>query len=179
MIITPEQHQLIHRILNRTLKGINGHSGIIFLHEVNTELRISEAEVKFLRVVMQDLGLLDNSDGNNQNNLSKLTAKGESIAINPGGYLAYIQQQADQQEKQQKREEDQFTLNRQGVNAAVDSANSAKVSAWIAGLSLAVAIVAAIIAYRANMGSTEVSSRIQKIEAQMQQLHASKIKTLL
>lgn len=173
MIITLEQHQVIHRILNRMLQGISGNPGIIFLYEGNSELGISEEEGKFLRAVMQDQGLVANADGNNQNHLSTLTAKGQSIATNPGGYLAYMQQQADQLEKQQTREREQFDLNRQGVTASVDSAKSAKISAWIAGLSLAVAIVAAYIAYQANAGSTDDSARIQKLEAQMQQLQRS------
>ncbi|MDB5268751.1 MAG: hypothetical protein JWP58_1791 [Hymenobacter sp.] len=170
MIVTPAQRETIHTILNRMLAGINDNPGFIFLYDGNRELGISREEGQFLRAVMQSEGLVTNADGPTQNNLSELTAKGYSIARSPGGYRAYTQQQVDKQTQQQKQEQEQINLNRQSATATVSGARSAKVSAWIAALSLVVAIVAVCIAYQATADSTEVSARLQKLEAQVQQL---------
>lgn len=174
MIVTAAQREVIHDILDRMLAGVNGMSGYIFLYEGNRELGISEDEGQFLRAVMQSEGLVDNADGPNQNNLSKLTAKGRSIARSPGGYRAYMQQQAGQQAQQQQQELEQLELSRQSVAAAVGSTRSAKLSAWVAAFSLVVTVVATYIAYQANAGSDDVNARVQKLEAQMQQLQHSK-----
>ena len=170
MIVTITQRTTILNILERMLVGVNGLSGYIFLYDGNHELGISKEDGQFLRAVMQAEGLVDNADGPNQNNLSQLTPKGLSIARSPGGYWAYFQQQTEQQEQQQKREYEQLELNRQGVAASIGSTRIATIGAWVASFSLVVTMVATYIAYQANASSNEVSGRIQKLEAQMQQL---------
>jgi hypothetical protein len=170
MIVTPAQHETIHNILDKALVGINDNPGYIHLYYGDKELGISKEEGRFLRAAMQASGLVTNADGPNQNNLSELTATGFSIASSPGGYRAHMQQKAAQQTQQQEQEQEQLTLNRQSATATVSGAKSAKVSAWIAGLSLVVAIVATYIAYQATADSSELDARLQKIEARMQQL---------
>ena len=95
LIITPAQHEIIHRILDRMLVGISGNPGILFLSDGDEESGISEEEGQFLRAVMQQKGLITNADGPNQNHLSELTTSGFSIARSPGGYRAYLQQQQE------------------------------------------------------------------------------------
>jgi ATPase subunit of ABC transporter with duplicated ATPase domains len=170
MIVTPTQRETIHNILNQMLIGIRGNTGIIFLYEGNRELGISQEEGQFLRAVMQSEGLVTNADGPNQNNLSELTAKGYSIARSPGGYRAYIQQKVEQQQQQQNQEREQLELNRKSAAATVSSTRVAKASAWIAALSLVATMIATYIAYQANADSTNASARLQKLEAQVQQL---------
>ena len=72
LIITPAQHETIHRILDRMLVGINGNPGIIFLYDGDKELGISEEEGQFLRAVLQQEGLITNADGPNKNHLSEV-----------------------------------------------------------------------------------------------------------
>ena len=170
MIVTPAQRKVIHDILAQMLVGVSGNPGLIFLYDGNKELGLSKEDGRFLRDVMQAEGLVRNADGPNQNHLSELTTKGQSIARSPGGYWAYIQQQAQQQEQQRKREDEQFELNRQGVAATVGSTRLAKISAWVAAFSLVVTVVATYIAYQANADSTEVNARLQKLEVQMYRL---------
>ena len=169
MIVSDGQHEVIHTILDRMLTGVSGHLGYLFLYDGNQELGISAADGRFLRAHMQSEGLVTNADGPNQNNLSELTPKGFSIARSPGGYRSYIRQQAEQQERQQKREDEQFELNRQGVAATVGSTRMAKVSTWIAGFSLLVTLAATYIAYRASAEFDKVNARLQKLETQVQQ----------
>jgi hypothetical protein len=173
MIVTPTQRETIHSILNQMLIGVRGNSGIIFLYEGNRELGISGEEGRFLRAVMQSEGLVTNADGPNQNNLSELTAKGYSIARNPGGYRAYVQNKIEQQQQQQNQEREQLELNRKSAAATVSSTRVAKASAWIAALSLVATMIATYIAYQANADSTNASARLQKLEAQVQQLKRS------
>jgi hypothetical protein len=170
MIITPAQREAIHDILNQMLIGVNRIPGIIFLYDGNRELGISREEGQFLRTVMQSEGLVTNADGPNQNNLSKLTATGYSIARSPGGYRAYVQQHVEQQQQQQNQEREQIELNRQSAAATISSTRIAKASAWIAALSLVATMIATYIAYQANADSTNASARLQKLEAQVQQL---------
>ncbi|GAA4365828.1 hypothetical protein GCM10023185_36430 [Hymenobacter saemangeumensis] len=178
MIVTPAQQRVIHDILAQMLVGINGNTGIIFLYDGNNELGISKEDGRFLREVMQAEGLVRNADGPNQNRLSELTTKGQSIAQSPGGYWAYVQQQAAQQQQQRQREDEQLELNRQGVAATVGSTRIAKISAWVAGFSLAVTMIATYIAYQANAGSDEVNARLRKLEAQMQQLQPKQVEPI-
>lgn len=170
MIVTTAQHEAIHNILNKMLTGINGNPGYIHLYYGDKELGISKEEGRFLRKAMQSAGLVTNADGPTQNNLSELTATGFSIASNPGGYRAYMQQQAKQQQRQKEQEQEQLMLNRKSATATVSGAKSAKVSAWIAALSLVVAMIATYFAYQATADSNEVSTRLQKLEAQVKQL---------
>lgn len=179
MIVTPAQHETIHNILDKALVGINDNTGYIQLYYGDKELGVSKEEGRFLRAAMQTAGLVTNANGSNQNNLSELTATGFSIASSPGGYRAYMQQQADQQTQQQRQEQEQLTLSRQNATATVSGAKSAKVSAWIAALSLVVAMIATYIAYRATAGSDEVNARLQKLEAEVHQLKINKAEPVL
>ena len=175
MIVTAAQRDVIHDILEKMLIGVNGQSGYIFLYGGNKELNISKEDGQFLRAVMQSEELVVNADGPNQNNLSQLTAKGLSIARSPGGYRAYIQQQAEQLAQQQKHEHEQTELNRQSVAASISSTKIAKISAWVAVFSLVVTMAATYIAYQADASSTDVNVRLQELEAQVQQLKRKSI----
>jgi hypothetical protein len=170
MIVTPAQHETIHKILAKALIGINDNPGYIYLYHGDKELGISKEEGRFLRAAMQAAGLVTNADGPTQNNLSELTPTGFSIASSPGGYRAYMQQQAEQRQLQQKKEQEQLELNRQSAIATVSNTRVAKVSTWIAAGSLVIAIVATLIAYRTTADDNETDARLQKLEVQMQQL---------
>lgn len=90
MIVTLAQRKVIHNILAQMLIGVHGNPGLIFLYDGNKELGISKEDGRFLRDIMQAEGLVRNADGPNQNHLSELTTKGQSIAQSPGGYWSYI-----------------------------------------------------------------------------------------
>lgn len=172
--------------------------GYLFIQDPQHGIGYSEDEAMYLRELMQQQGLIKNSDGPGKNGISKLLAKGRKIASAPGGYKALRQAEQRQQElkerrviwqdtmqqeqhqllrKQHEQQVEQLRLSQLSTDAAVDSAASSKtstrwaiISSIAAAIGTIVAAVATLIAYQANQANDASVERLQALEVQVKQL---------
>lgn len=168
LILTRQQQQHVHEVLNKALIGINGTRGYIGLEYGDDKLNISEEEGAFLRAAMQNMGLLINHDGPGENGLSQLTTQGVSVARSPGGYLA--QQAKESREKQLQRQEakEASKVNMLVANATVDSAKWAKISGLIALIAIAISLYSIYDTKQEKEDNDALKTRIEALERKIQ-----------
>ncbi|RPD43660.1 hypothetical protein DNI29_23270 [Hymenobacter sediminis] len=167
LILTSEQQQAIHKILDKGLIGIHGTKGYIGLLQGDPALNISKDEGRFLRGAMEKMGLLINHDGPNQNGLSELTNQGTSIAKSDGGYLGYLERERKEKHQQQQKEEEATQIHKLAAKATLDSTKWAKISGLAALIAIAISIYSLFDSKQDKAEANALKERIDVLERKL------------